>query len=137
MKELNDDELQELLNNGLVPDNKTLSDEDKDDLLAYQNLFTALNTEPEEGLPLSFAANVKRKLQEQANRKSDMRFNFLALGIFAVGLTLAYGLLSVMSPESGDMFLTSVISFKWILLILVAGFVGYLFIDQRLAKRSY
>jgi hypothetical protein len=137
MKELNDDELQELLNNGLVPDNKTLSDEDKDDLLAYQNLFTALSTEPEEGLPLSFAANVRRKLQEQAIRKSDIRFNLLALLIFVAGLTLAYGMLSVMSPESGDMFLTAIINFKWVLLTLVAGFVGYLFIDQRLAKRSY
>jgi len=137
MKELDDDELQELLNNGLVPDNKTLSEEDKDDLLAYQNLFTVLSTEPEQGLPMSFAANVRRKLQEQANRKSNLQFNLLALGIFAVGLALAYGLLTVMSPESGDMFLNAVVSFKWILLTLIAGFVGYLFIDQRLVKRSY
>ncbi|MET3501759.1 hypothetical protein ABIC45_003371 [Mucilaginibacter rubeus] len=137
MKELDDDELQELLNNGLVPDNKTLSEEDKNDLLAYQNLFTALGTEPKEGLPMSFAANVRRKLQEQINRKNDLRFNLLALGIFASGLALAYGLLSVMSPESGDMFLNAIISFKWLLLTLVAGFVGYLFIDQRLVNRSY
>ncbi|SEO57784.1 hypothetical protein SAMN05192574_109153 [Mucilaginibacter gossypiicola] len=137
MKELDDDELQELLNNGLVPDNKTLSEEDKDDLLAYQNLFTVLSTEPEQGLPMSFAANVRRKLQEQANRKSNLQFNLLALGIFAVGLALAYGLLTVMSPESGDMFLNAVVGFKWILLTLIAGFVGYLFIDQRLVKRSY
>jgi len=137
MNELDDDELQELLNNGLVPDNKTLSEEDKDDLLVYQNLFSALSTEPAEGLPMSFAANVRRKLQEQANRKSNLQFNLLALGIFAVGLALAYGLLTVMSPESGDMFLNAVVSFKWILLTLIAGFVGYLFIDQRLVKRSY
>ncbi|WP_413670729.1 hypothetical protein ACEN9X_12785 [Mucilaginibacter sp. Mucisp86] len=137
MKELDDDELQELLNNGLVPDSKTLSEEDKDDLLVYQNLFSALSTEPAEGLPMSFAANVRRKLQEQANRKSNLQFNLLALGIFAVGLALAYGLLTVMSPESGDMFLNAVVSFKWILLTLIAGFVGYLFIDQRLVKRSY
>ncbi|QEM06594.1 hypothetical protein DIU31_024920 [Mucilaginibacter rubeus] len=137
MKELDDDELQELLNNGLVPDNKTLSEEDKNNLLAYQNLFAALSTEPAEGLPMSFAANVRRKLLEQANRKSDLRFNLLALGIFAGGLTLAYGMLSLFSPESGDMFLNAIISFKWILLTLVAGFVGYLFIDQRLVKRSF
>jgi len=137
MKELDDDELQELLNSGLVPDNKTLSEEDKNDLLAYQNLFTALGTEPKEGLSMSFAANVRRKLQEQINRKNDLRFNLLALGIFAAGLALAYGLLSIMSPESGDMFLNAIISFKWLLLTLVAGFVGYLFIDQRLVNRSY
>lgn len=137
MKELDDDELQELLNNGLVPDSKTLSEEDKDDLLAYQNLFTALDTEPEQGLPMSFAANVRRKLQEQVNRKSDLRFNLIALSIFVVGLTLAYGLLSVISPESGDMFLNAVISFKWVLATLVVGFLAFLFIDQRLVKRSY
>lgn len=137
MKELDDDELQELLNNGLVPDNKTLSEEDKNDLLAYQNLFTALSTEPKEGLPMSFAANVRRKLQEQANRRNDLRFNLLALLIFAAGLTLAYGLLAAISPESGDMFLNAMIGFKWVLLALVVGFIGYLFIDQRLVKRSY
>ncbi|WPU98686.1 hypothetical protein SNE26_21960 [Mucilaginibacter sp. cycad4] len=137
MKELDDDELQELLNNGLVPDNKTLSEEDKNDLHAYQNLFSALSTGPEQGLPMSFAANVRRKLQEQANRKSDLHFNLVAMVIFAGGLTLAYGLLAMMSPESGDMFLNAVISFKWVLLALVIGFVGYLFVDQRLVKRSY
>jgi hypothetical protein len=137
MKELDDDELQELLNNGLVPDSKTLSEEDKDDLLAYQNLFTALDTEPQQGLPMSFAANVRRKLQEQVNRKSDLRFNLIALSIFVVGLTLAYGLLSVISPESGDMFLNAVISFKWVLATLGLGFFAFLFIDQRLVKRSY
>ncbi|MDB5150470.1 MAG: hypothetical protein JWQ57_4490 [Mucilaginibacter sp.] len=137
MKELNDDELQELLNNGLVPDNKPLSKDDKSDLLAYQNLFTALGTEPEQGLPMSFAANVRRKLQEQINRKSDLRFNLFALSIFVVGLTLAYGLLSVISPESGDMFLNAVISYKWELVTLVVGFIAFLFVDQRLVKRSY
>jgi hypothetical protein len=137
MKELDDDELQELLNNGLVPDSKTLSEEDKDDLLAYQNLFIALSSEPEQGLPLSFAANVRRKLQEQVNRKSDLRFNLIALSIFVVGLTLAYGLLSVISLESGDMFLNAVISFKWVLATLGIGFFAFLFIDQRLVKRSY
>lgn len=137
MKELDDDELQELLNNGLVPDSKTLSEEDKDDLHAYQNLFTALSSEPEQGLPMSFATNLRRKLQEQANRKSDLRFNLIALSIFVLGLTLAYGMLSVISPESGDMFLNAVISFKWVLATLGIGFFAFLFIDQRLVKRSY
>ena len=86
---------------------------------------------------MSFAANVRRKLQEQVNRKNDLRFNLLALVIFAAGLTLAYGLLAAISPESGDMFLNAIISFKWLLLTLVTGFVGYLFIDQRLVNRSY
>jgi hypothetical protein len=76
-------------------------------------------------------------LQEQANRKSDLRFNLIALSIFVVGLTLAYGLLSVISPESGDMFLNAVISFKWVLATLGIGFFAFLFIDQRLVKRSY
>lgn len=137
MKELDDDELQELLNGGLLPDNENLSDSEKVNLHAYQNLFNALNTEPEQGLPISFAANVRRKIQEQAARKSDMRFNLLALLIFGLGLALAYGLLTVIDAKSGEMFLTALISFKWVLLTLVVGFFGFLLIDQRLAKRSY
>lgn len=86
MKELDDDDLQELLNSGLPAGNQTLSKSEKDDLLAYQNLFDALNTEPEQGPPFNFAANVRRKLQERINRKSDLRFNLLALLIFTVVL---------------------------------------------------
>ncbi|MEO3402618.1 hypothetical protein AAFN85_01870 [Mucilaginibacter sp. CAU 1740] len=137
MKELDDDALQELLNGGLLPDDETLSDNDQANLQAYQSLFTALNTEPAEGLPMSFAANVRRAIQEQAARKSDMRFNILALLLFLVGLAVAYGMLALISPESGDMFLTAVVGYKWVLLTMVAGFVAFLFIDQRLAKRSY
>ncbi|PWK75844.1 hypothetical protein LX99_03575 [Mucilaginibacter oryzae] len=137
MKDLDDDELQELLNSGLLPDDETLSDSDKHNLQTYQSLFKALNTEPSEGLPMGFAANVRRATQEQAARKSDMRFNLLALLLFVVGLALAYGMLALISPESGDMFLTVVLSYKWVLLTMVAGFLAFLFIDQRLAKRSY
>lgn len=137
MKELDDDELQELLNGGLFPDNEKLSDSGKENLHAYQNLFTALKAEPVESLPMSFAANTRRKIQELAARKSDMRFNMLAVIIFVVGLALAYGMLSVIDPGSGEMFLNAMINFKWVLLTLVAGFFGFLFVDQRLAKRSY
>jgi drug/metabolite transporter (DMT)-like permease len=137
MKELSDDELQDLLNSGLVPDGETLSEGEKDDLLAYQNLFDALGTEPEQGLPLSFAANVRRKLQEQANRKSDLRFNIMALVIFSAILGLAYGLLAVVSPENSDVVLATVIRFKWVLLTIVCGFFSLMLIDQKMVKRSY
>ena len=137
MKELDDDELQELLNNGLVPDNKILSEEDKNDLLAYQNLFTALGTEPKEGLPMSFAANVRRKLQEQINRKNDLRFNLLALLIFTVVLAIAYGLLALISPANSRLVVETAIKFKWVLLAIILGFFSLLLIDQRLVKRDY
>lgn len=137
MKELDDDDLQELLNNGLPAGNKTLSKSEKDDLLAYQNLFDALNTEPEQGPPFNFAANVRRKLQEQINRKSDLRFNLLALLIFTVVLAITYGLLTLISPATSRLVIETVIKFKWVLLTIVLGFFSLLLIDQRLVKRDY
>lgn len=137
MKELDDDDLQELLNSGLPVDNKTLSKSGKNDLLAYQNLFDALSTEPEQGLPFNFSANVRRKLQEQINRKSDLRFNLLALLIFTVVLAIAYGLLALISPANSRLVVETAIKFKWVLLAIILGFFSMLLIDQRLVKRDY
>lgn len=53
MEELNDDELQELLSQGQSSGNKSLNEKEAGDLLAYQDLFKALETAPSTGLPLS------------------------------------------------------------------------------------
>jgi hypothetical protein len=137
MEELNDDELQELLSNGSIPGDNMFSEKSTNDLLAYQNLFRALSTEPEQGLPLQFASNVRRKLQEQANRKNDLRFNIMAVGIFAATLGLSYGLITLISPENGTMVVNTVLRFKWVLTAIIFAFFSFMLIDQRLVKRNY
>ncbi|SMC62685.1 hypothetical protein [Pedobacter nyackensis] len=137
MEELNDDELQELLSSGPISGDKTLGKKEAGDLLAYKDLFKALDTEPGQGLPFSFASDVRRKLQERFNRKSDILFNILAVTIFMLSMLLGYGLLQLISQTTADLVLHVVLKFKWVLLLVVCLFFCILGIDQRLAKREY
>lgn len=137
MEELNDDELQDLLDHGSMSGNNKLSEKESSDLLSYQDLFKALKTEPLPGLPFSFASNVKQKLQERLNRKSDIRFNVMAVTIFILSLVLGYGLLQLISQTTADLVLNIVFKFKWILFWVVCLFFCLLAIDQRLIKREY
>jgi hypothetical protein len=137
MEELNDDELQELLGYGSASDNSTLGEKASSDLLAYQELFKALETGPSSGLSLSFAANVRRKVQERLNRKSDIRFNSVAVIIFVLNLVLGYGLLQLISQPTAALVSTVVLEFKWIFLSAIGLFFCVLLIDQRFIKREY
>lgn len=137
MEELNDDELQDFLSLGSTPGNENPSEKEASDLLAYQDLFKALETEPLEGLPLSFASNVRRKLQERLNRKSDVKFNVMAVCVFVLSLLLGYGLLELISQTTADLVLNVALKFKWILLLVICLFFCILAIEQRLVKREY
>ena len=137
MEELNDDELQDLLGRGSISGNNNLSETEAGDLLSYQHLFRALEAEPLPGLPFSFASNVKRKLQERLNRKSDIRFNVMAVIIFVLSLVLGFGLLQLINQTTADLVLYIVFKFKWILFWAICLFFCLLAIDQRLVKREY
>jgi len=138
MEELNDDKLQDLLSSGgNIAGDQNYSNKQVSDLLAYQDLFKALDTAPVQGLPFSFAANVRRKLQERLNRKSDFRFNILAVTIFTLSLILGYGLLQLISQATADLVLNLVIKFKWMLLCVICLFFCILIVEQRLVKREY
>jgi len=137
MEELNDDELQDFLDRSIGNIEHTSGEKATADLLAYQDLFKALQTEPVQGLPLSFASNVKRKLQEGLNRKSDLRFNILAAIIVMLSLLLAYGLLQLISQATAALVLSMVVKFKWVLASVIFLFFSFLLIDQRLIKREY
>ena len=137
MEELNDDELQDLFGRGSISGNNNLSEKEISDLLLYQDLFRALETEPQTGLPFSFASNVKRKLQEQLNRKSNMRFNVMAVTIFVLSLILGFELLQLINQTTADLVSYIVFKFKWILFGAICLFFFILAIDQRLVKREY
>lgn len=137
MEELNDDGLQDLLSNSPISSENTLNEKDTGDLVAYRNLFKVLDTEPEQGLSFSFASNVRRKIQEQLNRKSDRQFNIIAITIFILSSLLGYGSLLLIDQTSADIVLNMVLKFKWLLLSATCLFFGLLLINQRLTKRDY
>ena len=112
MKEMSDEELQYLAEQGGL-NNNNLSLKEEQDLLAYQSLFKSLQTEPAEGLPFSFAANVRRAVQQQAALKGDLKFQFILLFIFTGILAAAFGLLHLVSPAAADQVTSISPKFKW------------------------
>lgn len=137
MKMSDDEMLQDLLEKGLFPGDESLSKEQKKELAAYQQLFEALATEPEQGPSFSFAARVSRAVRQQLIRKSDTRFNMIAAGIFVVSLALVYGFLALFNPSACGLILLVAIKFKWIWAFCILAFLGLQVAEQQLLKRDF
>ncbi len=135
MKEMNDEELQQLAEQGSLI-NERLSLKDEQNVATYQTLFTQLRAEPAEGLPLSFAANVRRAVQQHAYRKSDLKFHLLLLFIFTAILSTAFGFLYFISPVATEQVLSISPKFKWSAGLAVLVFWSIQFGSQRLNNVS-
>ena len=125
MKEMNDDELQRWFESKRVQGEPTTEDGK-----AYSSLFEALSKEPERGLPYDFSAKVMQQVKADVKRRNDLRWNLLAVAIFAVILAGIYGIISVVSPKA----LPSLMVYKWIFLVIPALFIAIQSIDQKLVK---
>ncbi len=135
MKEMNDEELQQLAEQGSLI-NERLSLKDEQNIATYQTLFTQLRAEPAEGLPLSFAANVRRTVQRQHERKADLKFQIMLFFTFTAILIAAFGLLCLISPAAGEQMLNISPKFKWSAGLGILVFWSIQFGSQRLNNVS-
>jgi hypothetical protein len=127
MKEMNDDELQQWLERKpQLPDNASPDKDEK----AYRALFEALDKEPEKGLPYDFSAKVVRHIQAETKRSNDLKFTLIAAALFIVAIAAACFVLSVSNPTQES----SLLKFKWVLLLLPIVFIAIQYFDQRLIK---
>lgn len=133
MKEMNDEELQHLAAQSDLISNDLSSAEVKD-VAAYRALFTQLQAEPAAGLPLNFAANVRRAVRRRAERKEDLRFQVMQLFFFTGILAIAFGLLHLISPEAIEQLSTISPKFKWSAGLAVVVFWSIHFGSQGLIK---
>lgn len=120
MEEMNDDYLQQMaeqnhLDNGRQGNltDPGLSIKEQQDLLTYQTLFKQLQREPAAGLPYNFAANLRRTVQHQAERKGNLKFQFLLFFAFGAILVLAFGLLHLVSPAATEELMAIAPRYKW------------------------
>lgn len=134
MKKLTDEQIQSLLDGGNPISHNDLSAPDRQQLESYQSLFSRLNAEPAEGLPFNFARKVTAQLQFKVKRKSDIRFNLLAVIGIVVGLISVYGLLSLMDLNAASAFLQAVLRFKWVLIVGAFTLIGVLLFEQRVVE---
>jgi hypothetical protein len=135
MKKLTDEQIQAMLETELKTPNDTLSGEDKQ-MQRYTDLFQKLNREPEQGLPFNFASKVTMQLKLKLERRSDIRFNLLALLGIIVALLTVYGLLTVVDLTAGNQFLLSMLKFKWLLLLGTIILLGTLMIEQNVVEKN-
>ena len=126
MKELNDEELQRLFEDGYFSSKKPLNDEEK----AYATLFEALGSEPEGALPYDFAVKVTRQVQEKQKRGSELKRNLAAALISVVSLAIVCGALAIFSPDTT----LTLLKYKWVLLLLPVAFIAIQYFDQKLVK---
>jgi hypothetical protein len=136
MKKLNDEEIQRLLEGELKPSDELLSADEKESLDQYRFLFEKLKEEPKEGLPYSFASNVKARLQQQLNRKRDVRFYLIAFVALILCFAAFYQGLLVVNEDAGAQFMAALYKFKWVIFLGAAIFISILYLDQRLVKES-
>jgi hypothetical protein len=127
MKEMNDDELQQWLENKQpLPENNQLSDDAK----AYHTLFKALGKEPASGLPYNFTAKVTRHIAANIKRGNELRANLLAAAIFIAVMGIVCASMAIISPN----FITTLLQYKWVLLLLPLVFIAIQYFDQQLVK---
>ena len=127
MKEMNDEELQQWLEN---KPQLSAGDALSEDAKAYRTLFETLGEEPEGGLPYDFAAKVTRHIQAGEKRSNELKYNFLAIFIFIAIITGVWGLLAIFTPGQAPVLL----KYKWILILFPVVFITIQYFDQKLIK---
>ena len=129
MKEMNDDELQQWFEHKpQLPENDSLDKDAK----TYRTLFEALDKEPEKGLPYDFSAKVVRHIQAETKRSNDLKFTLIACALFIVAIAVACFALSVSNPAQES----SLLKFKWVLLLLPIVFIAIQYFDQKLIREK-
>jgi hypothetical protein len=127
MTEMNDDELQQWLENGIGETNGIFAPEDAG---AYRQLFELLDKEPEAGLPYDFSARVMNAVKADRKHRVDFKWSLLALAIFIITAFVVYELFSVYNPATLPLLKT----YKWIAVVIPVAFIAIQWLDQRLVK---
>ncbi len=128
MKEMNDDELQQWFEHKPQLQAGDLNN----DIKTYRALFHALETEPGKGLPYDFSSKVARHIRAEAKRSNDLKFNIIVAALFIVFIAAACCALSLSNPAQES----SLLKFKWVLLLLPIIFVAIQYFDQKLVREK-
>jgi len=127
MKETDDDELQQWLENRLpLPEKNTVSE----DAAAYRTLFEILDDGPAGGLPYNFAAKVTRRIEADEKRGSEVKYYILAALIFIATITAACSILTLFNPKV----FVPLMNFKWIIIAGPVVFMAIQYLDLKLVK---
>jgi uncharacterized membrane protein len=97
-------------------------------------LFNAVDAGPMQGLPYDFLAKVSRRVQAEVKRSSDLRYYVIFLVAVAATVFGIYGLLILLQPLTGRLFLIEIAQCKWAFLLCIFSFLTIQYLDQALIK---
>ncbi|MEO5996784.1 MAG: hypothetical protein ABIN89_08630 [Chitinophagaceae bacterium] len=132
MKDINDDELQEMVEKNIVNATGSSSIDDKD-VNAYSLIFEALSQQPEMPLAYNFPATVTAALLAKKNRVSDLKLFVLIAISFIILMIASYFYLNINSASTSQVVL-NLLKYKWILLFGIAALSIIQFLDKKMAE---
>jgi hypothetical protein len=131
MKKLTDEEIQSRLEAG-----ESLPENDSDTGI-YQLLFKELDREPNVSLPLSFRANLVRKIRTTRNRRADILLYIVTTILVVIGLAGGFICLLLMDKEAAANVTKIIIDYKGAWILVIAMIISMYAIDrQRIPKAA-
>jgi hypothetical protein len=135
MKELTDEDIQKLLDQGGSRDGAGLSAHEREELKLYDFLFQELKKEPEGSLPYDFNTKVLSALEAKTSIKTDLRTYLVAISLLLLSLTGVYYLSSYLGHPLNWQLRHLVLPYKWILIFALILLFAVQYLDQKMVKR--
>ena len=103
---------------------------ENEDIHVYEFIYEELAKEPEEGLPMSFKANLVREFQAQNTRKSDWVFYWIVLGISLFGISSTILTIAIFMDAFSPLLLL-IDRFKGLIAIALLGIFAFKLMENR------
>ena len=136
MKEPNDEELQQWLEQQLKEDKNRELTTDDDDAALYHVLFSALADEPTIGPANNLADNVIKQIKAADEKAELWQYYLVIAGVLAAGAAGGYFAVSYMSPELLKPLLGFADAYKWTIVFIILSISIIEVSDKALMKKA-
>jgi hypothetical protein len=132
MKQYTDEEMQEWLDNGVLPAGAT-EPPAGEAIARYQQLYNALALESPVGLPADFSLRVLAALPPEESPAAERSFHYWVVAVFVLVVAGVLVWLGFASIETADL-LTELLEYKWMALFSLVAILLFQLADWRLLK---
>jgi len=133
MKKDEDYRIQEILDQKIKGINVPSEITDTEDFKAYELVHKLLKKEPVAHLPLSFKANVLRRIETEKKKMGDIRFYWL-LGVVSFICFMAIISIFIIFKDAFTSVWVIAERFKGLVLIAIAAILAFNFVEKKSIK---
>jgi hypothetical protein len=135
MKKFTDEEIQDWLDNGILPTGETMPPSGEE-IERYQQLYRQLAQEPPVTLPVDFSLKVLAALPPVKRKSNEKVFSLLLAACFIAAVVGMGWWMFSNNPEMIDSLLSVLAKFKWIAVFSIVMILLFQYADVRLVKRE-